>query len=212
MAGGWRGDAVPLSRMLYVDDSGSVESGLIVYGWIECSPEGWRHALRAILELRKALYRDHGVPASQELHATKFVNGRSRITSRADISVGAVYRRTAATGSDYHRERAAVYLRLVQELDAQHRSDGTLALISMDGDGSDPSYHDAHRSLSLDTRHIIEDPVFHDSRRSQLVQMADLVAYTAFCHLNRHAGNVYAWNWYADHLAASDTRRGPRPI
>ncbi|CAM3744197.1 DUF3800 domain-containing protein [Micrococcus flavus] len=59
---------------------------------------------------------------------------------------------------------------------------------------------------------LIEDPVFHDSRRSQLVQMADLVAYTAFCHLNRHAGNVYAWNWYADHLAASDTRRGPRPI
>lgn len=69
MAGGWRGDAVPLSRMLYVDDSGSVESGLIVYGWIECSPEGWRHALRAILELRKALYRDRG-GHSKTRHAT----------------------------------------------------------------------------------------------------------------------------------------------
>lgn len=28
-----------ISRMLYVDGSGSVDAGLIVYGWIECSPD-----------------------------------------------------------------------------------------------------------------------------------------------------------------------------
>jgi hypothetical protein len=48
-----------ISRMLYVDDSGAVDHGLIVYGWIEVAPERWRHGLRTILELRKQLYRDH---------------------------------------------------------------------------------------------------------------------------------------------------------
>ena len=34
-----------ISRMLYVDDSGAVDHGLIVYGWIEVVPDRWRHGL-----------------------------------------------------------------------------------------------------------------------------------------------------------------------
>ena len=221
--------------MFYVDDSGSVDSGLIVYGWIECSPDRWRNGLRAILELRKQLYRDHQVPPATELHATKFVNGRDRISTggnddstewktlgRAvaveclavlrdcpDIKIGAVWRRTAATGRDYYDERAEVYNALVERWNTEHRAAGSYAFVSMDGNGSDPTYFDAHRALPLDTRHIIEDPMFHDSRRSQWVQMADLVAYTVFTHLNRHAGNEFGWSWYEDFLQGKDVAGGP---
>jgi hypothetical protein len=226
-----------VSRLLYVDDSGSVTSGLIVYGWVECDPARWRHALRGILELRKRLYRTHSVPPSTELHATKFVNGRARISTAIDdavewktlgravaldcltalaehehLRVGAAFRRTAANGADFHRERGSVYRSLVRRWDSEHRRCGTFAMVGMDGNGTDSSYTEAHRELELDTRHIIEDPTFYDSRRSQFVQMADLVAYSAFSSLNRHEGNRFAWEWYADHLASADPHGGPREV
>ena len=228
-----------ISRMLYIDDSGAEKDGLIVYGWIECRPERWRHALRTILEMRKELYRNYLVPPAHELHATKFVNGRTRISTRADaddktewktigrevarvcldmlagcedIRIGAVYRHTSATGAKYHQEKGRVYQGLLERLDAEHRADGSYVLVGMDGDGSDPIYRAAHRSLPLDTRHVIEDPSFHDSKQSQLMQMADLVAYVAFCHLNRHQGNQFAWNWYQHYLGPRDCQQGPQQI
>jgi hypothetical protein len=220
-----------ISRMLYIDDSGSVASGFIIYGWIECSPDRWRNGLRAILELRKRLYRDYLVPPATELHATKFINGRNRISTNGDddgtqwktlgrsvavdclemlrdcpdVKIGAVWRRTTAKGAAYSAERAALYSALVEKLNTEHRSSHTYAFVGMDGDGSNPTYLDAHRALLLDTRHIIEDPMFHDSRRSQWMQMADLVAYAVFTHLNRHPGNEFGWNWYEHFLQAKPT-------
>ncbi len=44
-------------------------------------------------------------------------------------------------------------------------------------------YRDAHRSLPLASRRVLEDPVMQDSRYSQLIQAADLVGYAAFHHL-----------------------------
>lgn len=228
-----------ISRMLYIDDSGAERDGLIVYGWIECRPERWRHALRTILQMRTGLYRDYLVPPARELHATEFVNGRGRISIRddgedktewktlgrkvarvclemlancEDISIGAVYRHTTAKGSDFHQEKGQTYQKLLEMLDAQHREEGSYVLVGMDGNGTDPIYRDAHRSLALDTRHVIEDPMFHESKQSQLMQMADLVAYTAFCHLNRHEGNEFAWDWYENYLVFRDCQRGPQQI
>ncbi|MEU1713548.1 DUF3800 domain-containing protein [Micrococcus luteus] len=224
-----------ISRMLYIDDSGAERDGLIVYGWIECRPERWRHALRTILQLRKGLYRDHLVPPARELHATEFINGRGRISTRddvedktewktlgrdvaraclemlagcEDIRIGAVYRQTTAKGSDFHKEKGRVYQELLEMLDAQHRAEDSYVLVGMDGNGDDPIYREAHRALALDTRHVIEDPMFHDSKQSQLMQMADLVAYTVFCHLNRHKGNEFAWGWYEQYLEPRECEQG----
>src|SRR3546814_14024856 len=66
------GTAMTISRMLYVDDSGAVDHGLLVYGWIEVAPERWRHRLRTILELRTQLYLAHHVPPAGAPPATTF--------------------------------------------------------------------------------------------------------------------------------------------
>jgi len=54
--------------------------------------------------------------------------------------------------------------------------------------------------------------MMHDSGRSQWVQMADLVAYTASMHLNRHHGNRFGWTWYEDCLAAKDVNGDPKKL
>jgi hypothetical protein len=230
-----------MTRLLYIDDSGSVNfGGLVVYGWVEVDPAGWRVGLRAWLNLRKELFREYGIPVSEELHATEFVNGRSRISvfpptrfqptpglvlwkdlgrevalkclatlrDCPHIRTGAVYRWTGLKGSAYSQARHDLYHQFIQELDAELAAADSFGFVTMDG--TDTTYRNAHRALKLDTRHLIEDPAMHDSRHSQWTQMADLVAYSANLHLNRHPGNQFGWNWYTDYLAGSDPHGGPQ--
>jgi len=224
-----------MTRMIYVDDSGVEERGWIVYGWVEVTPEGWRRGLRAWLELRKALFQDYVIHVSTELHATKFLQGRSEITAAPperfkdedgniqwkdlgrevgerclkllrdcpEIRVGAVHHHTALRGKDYNEEKHRVYAALVERFDQELRASDSYGFITMDGE--ELRYRDAHRALKLDTRHVIEDPAYHDSKMSQWTQMADLVAYTAYIEVNQHAGNEFGWTWFNDYLAACGT-------
>ena len=233
-----------MTKLIYVDDSGSVDhGGLIVYGWVEVSPVHWRTVLRTWLDLRKLLFTDYGIPVSQELHSTDFINGRGRVSVAPparltrdhpspgtvmwkdlgrevaqlcletlmdcpNIRVGSVYRWSGAKGADYARERYDVYAQLVEDFDQELRIDDSYGFVTMDG--QDIHYRAAHRALKLDTRHVIEDPAYHDSKHSQWTQMADLVAYTANLHLNRHPGNAFGWTWFDHYLAGSDASAGPR--
>ena len=125
------------------------------------------------------------------------------------IEIGVAYLRSARKGTEINHDRELAYTRLVSLWDAQLRQADSFGVVGMDGDGSDPIYYNAHRSLDLRTRHIIEDPMFHSSRRSQWTQMADLVAWTGFAHLNPHGGNEFACVLYGDHLAGRNPMREP---
>ncbi|GAA2803973.1 DUF3800 domain-containing protein [Crossiella cryophila] len=209
------------TRLLYVDDSGADASRWAVYGWVEMNIADWRPALRAWLDWRQHLYETIGLPASYELHATKFVNGRGRPTNTdwdlrkanrsavmvetlttlaalPGVRVGAVCRRS---GHHTHAaDKAALYADLVTALDRRLTENDEYGLITMDGDGTDPSYRSAHRNLKLATRRIVEDPAFQGSHISQLMQIADLVAYSAYMQVLRHPAKQLMWGWYPDLL------------
>lgn len=230
-----------LNRLIYADDSGHPQTGLVVYGWIEFSPDHWSSVLRSWLDMRKRLWRDYRIPVTKELHTTEYVNGRGRISTQVPdrhlhngveywkdfgrevalecletlrctegLSIGAVYRR--GDPKDLAVTRAQAYEALVERFEEELVSSESLGLVVMDGDGSDISYRNAHRNLELSKRHLIEDAIHLDSRSSQLVQMADLVAWSANSAVDNHAGNEFAWNWYSDHLAERDRNRSPQEI
>jgi hypothetical protein len=62
-----------------------------------------------------------------------------------------------------------MYAALVRHLDARLSSAGELGFAIVDGDGRDASYFAPHRALSLSRPHLLEDPFFQESRRSQWV-------------------------------------------
>ncbi|SEE67287.1 DUF3800 domain-containing protein [Ruania alba] len=230
-----------LTRLIYVDDSGHPSQGLVVYGWVECSPDRWADVLSSWLDTRKRLWREYGIPVSRELHSTDYVNGRGRISRRVPrryvragveqwkdfgrevarecletirstggIRVGAVWR--PGSPEELTRNRRATYEALLTRLQHELVAMDALAMVFMDGDGSDPTYRSCHRALSLQDRHVIEDAVHLDSRESRLVQMADLVAWSAMAHVDRHEANIFAWSWYQTYLSERDPWREPQQV
>jgi len=223
---------VPL-RLFYVDDSGSVATGYVVYSWIECDIEEWRVGLKSWLELRRELYVRHRIPPAYELHASQFVNGRGRPSTDPEwnlskqarwavteellatiggcpqFRVGTVYRHTTARGHQYHLERDGLYQELVRHLDERLTASDELGMVFMDGDGTAPGYYAAHRGLRLSRRRVIEDPLFQASHRSQWIQMADLIAYVAYHALLRHPAKAFVSGWYDQYLRRCDANCGP---
>lgn len=104
----------------------------------------------------------------------------------------------------------AAYSKLVAWLDEWAESEKTTVMIFYDGqqgygDSEEPRtpdqareqwdkalrsaapYRDTHRSLDIGTRRVVEDVIMQDSKYSQFVQAADLVAYGAYqLHRQKH--------------------------
>ena len=230
-----------LDRLLYVDDSGHSASGLAVYGWVEFAPDRWAGVLKQWLDTRKMLWREFRIPVVKELHTTDYVNGRGRISTKVPdrhvhngveywkdfgrevavecldtlrcaegLSVGSVFRR--AEPHDIAATKQQLYADLINQLERELVRTDSLALVFMDGDGSDTSYRSTHRGLPLSARRVVEDAVHLDSKMSQLVQMADLVAWSAYAAVERVPEMEFAWHWYENNLAERDPHRAPREI
>lgn len=230
-----------IDRMMYIDDSGRPQSGLAVYGWIEFEPDRWTAVLESWLRTRKQLWRQFRVPVTKELHATAFINGRGNLSndippefihngvpykrnfgrvvaetcldtlrSTEGLRIGSVYRHGKPESFD--RTKRELYADLVAWLEEELEGSDSLGLVFMDGDGSDPRYRQIHRQLKLRKRRIIEDAILIDSAGSQLVQMADLVAWVANSTIDQHPGNQFAAHWYETYLAERDPFRTPREL
>lgn len=230
-----------LRRLRYVDDSGVPSIGRAVYGWIEFHPARWASVLEAWLDTRTMLWTEYGIPVDKELHCTDYTGGRGRISHTVPdrhirdgtplwkdfgrevattcldairciegLTVGAVWRQ--GTRETNHATRAGTYHALIRELEDDLTADDSFALVFVDGDGSDPTYRNAHRDLNLRTRRVLEDAVHLDSRSSQLIQIADHVAWCANAHLDDHPKNAFARTWYDQYLAERDPNRTPRQL
>lgn len=219
-------------RLIYIDDSGSDQTGINVFGWVELAVEDWNAVLREWLDWRHELYSSVGIPADYELHATKLAGGRGRptgtswdevksyriavvtdalrvLTGLPGLCTGAAFQRTPP-GVKHHTSKADTYARLVRYLDARLTSAAETGMIVMDGEGTEPSYRVAHRDLKLATRSLIEDPLFQHSHHSQWVQMADLVAYAAYQRLARIKAKAHMWGWYE--IVATAAITGDEPL
>lgn len=231
-----------LDRLIYIDDSGDSRSGLVVFGWVEFRPDRWHEVLGNWIAHRKHLWRHYRVPVSQELHMTQYALGRGRISERLPsefiseegkelwkdlggavaerslttmgsiegLRLGAVYRN--ATRETWASARADVYAKLIERFEGEIQATSSLAMVFMDGDGSDTSFRQVHRALSRGTRRVIEDPIYTDSKSSQLMQMADHVAWCANASIARIPKHQFAHDWYRDHLSLRDPFREPIPL
>jgi hypothetical protein len=224
-------------RLFYVDDSGSHQSGIVVYSWLECDAAAWRDGLQSWLDLRQWLHAHHAIPPDYPLHAAPFAAGRgnpstdpnwnrrrhlrhqvmrtvlAHLAATDGIGVGTVYRRTTARRDTYANHRADVYQRLVTHLNKRLANQREHGLILTDGDGTDNSYTAAHQSLTTARRHVVEDPQFpRRSKRNPWLQLADLVAWTAYQHLHHADNRRYAWHWYEQYLTTCDVQGGPAEI
>lgn len=222
-------------RLVYVDDSGAEISGIASFGWIEVPEQAWSSVLGTWLDYREELWRHHGVGKTVEIHSTSFTNGRGRpscndqfnaskaarrrvfeqglgvLAARPEVHVGSVYGRTTGRRSDFRDERMRVYQQLVLLLDERMQRRGERALVVMDGDGTDSGYAVAHRALRRSTRHVVEDPLFQHSDRSHWLQMADMVAYSAYQEVLAHPAKAFSHQWYP-RFRAQDVLGGPSQV
>ena len=194
------------SYIAYVDDSGDQTTA--VYTAILMPLESWTQNLEHWLKLRRNLFTTYGVPATFEIHANELVGGKDlpsaqftygRSTLRERVLEMAA--RTICTMPDIrivskvmpHVTPANCYRALLSELESLLLAEDSWAFMVVDGE--DASHKAAHRDLSLDSRRIVEDPWFHDSKRSQFVQMADVASYSVFQSHSLRSSRQFMWSW-----------------
>lgn len=212
-------------RWYYVDDSGSSQTGWIVYGFVEVAAEHWSASVRHWLDFREHLFAAYRIPTRYELHAYQFINGRGNpsqdptwnrrrairhqvtievlqaVARMPGVQVGAVARRTTARRDAFGREQQDVYRCLLGGLTHRLRAAGEHGAVVLDGNGTDERYRQAHQDLKIDDRRIIEDPMTLPAHQSHLVQAADLVSYVAYQAVLRDPARIVMHDWFYDTFA-----------
>ncbi|GAB1690688.1 DUF3800 domain-containing protein [Krasilnikovia sp. M28-CT-15] len=217
-------------RLFYIDDSGAHDSGYSTYTWLQLDPAHWVHAEQTWMRYRHELLRRHGIPVSYVLHATDLIAGRptshgSTAVPRAQgaeivhdgltviaglpgLTVGTVYRQHQPHQPG--RTKYDLYQALVAHLDADLRAENTAGMVFLDG-ARNQEFVNAHRSLATGRR-LIEEPQPRPATHDQWVQMADLVAYSAYQSIARRASKHRIWHWYPSILGHLDRHGGPIPL
>lgn len=194
-------------HICYLDDSGN-SSGATLTGLIVPAAE-WARTLDRWLDARREIHQEFGLPKTEELHANKLLTGRgyAEYTSLSNIrSRRSVYRimlrslpgggvEVLSIGSN-STVKPHVYRCMIQELDAWACRHDTHVLVFYDGrqlGTGDQEQHEQilrdagpyraiHREQPISARRVVEDVITQDSRYSQLMQAADLLAYGVWHH------------------------------
>jgi hypothetical protein len=127
------------------------------------------------------------------------------------IEIGVAFKRSVLRGKKINADREAVYTSLVRLWDDQLRHNNAYGIVGWMGTGPTRSTttHNAHRALELSARRVIEDPMFHSSRRSQWTQMADIIAWSGYADLHPSRITISPGLGHADYLAARNPMGDP---
>lgn len=221
-------------RVYFVDDSGDSAKGIAVYAWIEVDTAQATEAMAVWLRFRQQLFESHRIPTDAELHSTDFLGGRGRpsmedkvnqskvvrreifvsalkiIGDLPGVSIGAVYRTSPHRRSGFTEAMRDAFCRLVLGIDRRLFLGGLqgIMVIDGDGDGSCHVYTRLFRSLNLSGQQLIAGPFFQPSYDSQWIQIADMVAYTAFQAVIKRPDRQFCWSWFEDYIDPE----GPREL
>lgn len=218
-------------RLYYLADPGAHAYGYATFSWLQLDARDWTNADQAWRRYRDRLHHQHGIPADQVLNPLELITrptgtsgarpaGRrtgvtivreslAGIAALPGLRVGTVYRRHQPERPV--RTRYDLYEALIAHLDTDLRANAATGIAFLNGD----HHHDlgdAHQSLDVPGRALIEDPqprtVYHD----QWAQMSRLVAWCAYEHIARRTLRHRIWHWYPDIFADIDRHRGPRTL
>jgi Protein of unknown function (DUF3800) len=204
-----------VTYLVYVDDSGNESYRL--YTAIFVPALEWRAVVARWLEWRRSLEERFEIPVLYEIHSAKFFAGRGRpsIAEGQRVNVDRALRRSigrealelvaeiqprVVTAARPGNAVAPTYAGLVRCIEDELTSLAAVGIVIVDGQDEDATYWSAHRDLSLANRRVIEDPWMQPSHASQLIQMADVVAYAAHQQLTADGRRSMA-DWYGATIA-----------
>lgn len=195
-------------HFIYIDDSG--DENVRVYSALAIADGDWKDVFSCIKAYRRDLKQQYGIFVTGELHATAFVAGRGRISTRT-VPKGMrcrLFRETLAFIAQLRGVRlfnaiapkgyeGLIFERLMNRINTNMRKSGSNAIIIHDH-GKD--YTSLVRRLgvynpiqsmfgawaggsthkNLPLDNVLEDIVFRDSARSYFIQLVDFCAYALF--------------------------------
>lgn len=209
--------------MMYADDSGDEESSF--FSAVLVPVDQWTRTLAKWLSYRAALYREHDVAASFELHAVSWVTGKDQPVKARP----ALINNSLGLRREWSRKallclqgmagvrvltcrvetavKAEAYRAFVDRLDRVLFEEDSWGILVVDGKPTDPDpgVKRAHRGLPVRSRRIIEDGWVQDSS-SQLIQLADLVVHCAFQGHKRNPSREFMWDWYREYVHGLEWR------
>jgi len=195
-------------HFVYMDDSG--DEHVRAYSALAIAEVDWKETFSRIKEYRRALKKEYGIFVTEEFHATEFVAGRGRISTRI-VPKGLrchIFRETLKLIAKFPGARlfnaigpkptdSLIFERLMNRININMQKSGSNAVIVMD-EGKDYTslvrrlsvynpiqsmfgrWPDGNMYKNIPLDHILEDIIFRDSQKSYFIQLVDFCAYALF--------------------------------
>lgn len=193
-------------HLVYIDDSKDNKS--ICFSGIMLPAERWLEAFDFLISMRGEMKKSHGIYTRTELHATDWLGGRGNVAPKTVVRTERVklfnyvleqiVKLPDVCILNAHGPRAAedeLFKRLMQRIENTAKARGSRALvISDEGKNYDfllrkmrrhnyipsalGSWANGSTSKNIPAKHLIEDIVYRDSKRSLFIQAADFCAFS----------------------------------